>query len=918
MNKNAFIGILLCLIPSFVLGKTISFKNDKYTVVINQKGGFNITNNATKAETNFNGDFAVNYTDKNPKVSFEPIIINGDIDNILYRTLAWNKEKNLFNVGNINVQQVQKVVLQKNKVVLQYAKTAFGNLSATLELPIGNTEPLLTFEYRPIITGYFSIGYCGAPAKQINEVEEIWQPLIWTQKRFPGNSYLTPDYLCSMPLSALKSDGVTYGVIVDPTSFPFNPLPTNKDFTFGVAIRNEQGNAQPMVWAPILGSKMSEMQAGSCYSFKLRFYVNKKSISEMHEDVALNLYGLKDYSRTNETGSLNATLDRMIEYGMSEYSWFVKELKGCSYETDVKNSVKNTSAINPLDIALVTDDEEVFNERFIPMFEYMLSRDNLLFSLERKVGEDGQIPSSRLGKPIMNASEAIAIYDITSKQSKFLINNIFIEKMAKSPSPKEKSWREQLALYLSTQQQKYLSNATTGANQYISETVDATQSSFDYKNHSKSSFWTQLSPKFPELYNLYETTKDTKYLFAARKGAREYAQFIWMCPAIPPGQTTVNIGGVAPQQKKWGQSMQVPEETVDNWRLSEIGLHCECAATSNSHRAVFPAHYAAYMLKIASHTNDTLLKKIANWAIVGRYANFPGYHINTARTTAYEKENFPLKSHLNMNVNSMHYNHIWPQMSILLDYMISDVYDKSKYSIYFPSVATEAFVNLGSNAYGHLSGEFYGEKVQLWMPRHLLETQNKQLNYVAARKDKTKLYIAFSNQSTEKITTSIELNNQFVTTKEGSNVRMWKNNKIAEHTIVKNGTIDIEVVGNGITAICIDDVSLNVKFQDKLLASSIGWNTDYKKGELGRGMLISMGGLPRRFFAYAACANNEYKSVVLRYSYDGKTFMQIEDNNFPFEFSFPVDDSIKTIYYQLKLINDGGMEKTEEINLLKK
>jgi len=56
-------------------------------------------------------------------------------------------------------------------------------------------------------------------------------------------------------------------------------------------------------------------------------------------------------------------LDNMIDYGMSRYSWFVDELKGCAYSTDVPGAVKNVSSLNPLNLALVTDDEEIFRKR---------------------------------------------------------------------------------------------------------------------------------------------------------------------------------------------------------------------------------------------------------------------------------------------------------------------------------------------------------------------------------------------------------------------------------------------------------------------------------------------------------------------------------------------------------------------------
>jgi len=59
-------------------------------------------------------------------------------------------------------------------------------------------------------------------------------------------------------------------------------------------------------------------------------------------------------------------------------------------------------------------------------------------------------------------------------------------------------------------------------------------------------------------------------------------------------------------------------------------------------------------------------------AVIGRYRSFPGYHINTERTTAYENVDFPFHKHMDQSVNSFHYNHILPMASMLLDYLVSD------------------------------------------------------------------------------------------------------------------------------------------------------------------------------------------------------------------------------------------------------
>lgn len=118
--------------------------------------------------------------------------------------------------------------------------------------------------------------------------------------------------------------------------------------------------------------------------------------------------------------------------------------------------------------------------------------------------------------------------------------------------------------------------------------------------------------------------------------------------------------------------MDAPREDAPAWRLSEIGLTPESSGTCTGHCAIFMANYAAWFVRLAHYTGDDFLAVIAKNAIVGRYRNFPGYHINTARTTVYEKENYPLRGHKELGVNSFHYNHIMPHVSLLYDYLVTD------------------------------------------------------------------------------------------------------------------------------------------------------------------------------------------------------------------------------------------------------
>lgn len=63
-----------------------------------------------------------------------------------------------------------------------------------------------------------------------------------------------------------------------------------------------------------------------------------------------------------------------------------------------------------------------------------------------------------------------------------------------------------------------------------------------------------------------------------------------------------------------------------------------------------------------------------------------------------------------------------------------------------------------SKVYGDRPGAFYGEKdVWLWMPKKLVSSANPQLDYIAAH-GKGNLYLALTNQSSDRVSTTLTLN----------------------------------------------------------------------------------------------------------------------------------------------------------------
>jgi hypothetical protein len=764
------------------------------------------------------------------------------------------------------------------------------NSRFSLHATLGKGEdPLLMFTFIPKQDGWYSIGYVGAPEVELAALDEMWQPLVWQEKRFPLYPYLTEASRCTLPGTLVAQGGVVHGVLADPAELSFMPMPTPANSRFGVAVRNAAGKAQPTLFAPIPGGVGSQMKAGVPFTFKLRLVTRRGKITDAYESLARGLFQFRDYRCNNGLGSLNRTLERMIDYALGPWARFNDDLRGCSYDTDVPGSVKNVSALHPLGVALVTDDEQIFARRAQPIFEALLSREKFLFTTDPNI--KGQGASCKLLGPSAPLSEMAVWFELTHQPCLLKMTEDLFGKtrtLNLDDAVPGNIWQNALALYRASGDAKWLKLAVAGADTYLRERIETPQTAFRDKYGRGMFFWTSYSPNWMELFELFAATGERRYLDASREGARRFAEFVWMCPVIPDGDVLVNEGGRAPTYRKSDKlpPILLPEEKVPAWRVSEIGLTCESSGTSKGHRGIFLATHAPYMLRLAELTGDAFLHDIARSAIIGRYTSFPGYHMNTARTTVYEKPNFAERPTDQINsTSSLHYNHIWPQVALLVDYLVADASFRSKGAISFPSHFTEGYAYLQGRIYGDRPGMFYGEKdVWLWMPKGLLTCDNPEVNYIAARGN-GKLCFALMNQSAKPVT---------------ANCSVAYGDQIAPRKFT------VTLAPNGITPHVLDGVTIAPKF--RLAQALQPWKQDFVTLDYcgAHAMILNLGAGHR--WAYVYLQERELKQATLHYS-TGGAWQSVTDQAFPFEFSVPVPDAATEFAFKFETTNPAG-EKT--------
>ncbi len=932
VNRRGIKSIIRATGIGLCLGICSAFGSAEYTVQLTEGGAIDVSVNGS-TPVRFEPEFTILFT-------------NQQITQLRHRfqtphceVTAWEirgrrgRLLSPFKVADVHRVRATDVEEKDGAIYWRFAENPLFKIEAQVRPSESGKEPQVRFHFTAKQNGFFSVGYAGAPERTPKEVDAVFQPLIWHDQRFPEDAYKTLEYNCSIPGTFVTTAGMTYGVLADPASLPFR-MPTFRNNLFGVMVRNEADQAQPMVFAPVLGGQGSRMTAGQSMNFDLLLLVRPGGWLETFEYAAREVIGFRDY-RENTLTSMNQTLDNMIDYGLSEYSRFIKEERGFSYATDMPGAVKNVTALHPLSVALAVDEQEIFTDRVQPLIEYLLSREKFLFSNTGEVGS--QTATSNMRGPAFPVSELAEFHALTQGNNPLFLHHVRElygeDRVLNMTTVVEGgTWKRDLSLYRATGEKQYLEEAVRKADVYIEQRIKNPPS--DFSEAATSTFWDYILPRWPQLFELYELTKEQRFLDAAVHGAREYASIMWFYPRIPDEDVVVNRGGRAPLYRR-GDPIRIPEETVPAWRVSEMGLIAEGLGTAGGgHRGIFLTTYAPYFLRIAQHSGDAFLRDIARSAMVGRYSNFPGYHMNMEYTTVSEKPNFPLRAHHELTSNSMHYNHVWVHIPMVLDYLVSDAFDRSNGAVDFPSRYVEGYAYLYGKAYGDRPGHFYGDQdVWLWMPRGVLKIDNVQANYVTASGNGN-FYAVLKNQSDRAIEVEVQVNADVVSEAAARSypVRIWKDNEIAPAGELNDGKIRVTLSPKGITAVAVDGLAAAPRFRDTILATeTVPWQQGFAMAEspigtiqgmyLGTltGMVLNFG---EKTWLYAYLAGDfenisEMEEVTFHYQ-AGDEWQEYTVSKFPWEFSVPLTGEEEEVAIYISTRTPASkQELSEQILLIK-
>ena len=387
-----------------------------------------------------------------------------------------------------------KAEMEGDTIRFSYPATAWGTLECRV-WAIDGSAPGMEFRFTrhaKATTRWDT----SAPSFDLSRVNALWQPMVWQRRIFPSQSYMSLAFTCPIPPRSSMSAAQRRALRPTAVKCPSNPCLHAITTASAWPLHNPEGKVQPMLFAPVLGHAGSKMKPGKPFAFRMRLWVEEKPLNIAFQTMARNLYDFHDY-RSNAISTLNNTIDNIIDYTLSPYSNFIDSLKGCSYSTDVPGSTKNVSSLNPLSVALVADDGELYRRRAYPIVEYMLSRKNTLFCLDTT--QKVQSPLARTGGALRACQRTGRTLPPLGRQSPVL--RYFAEEKYYKHKPVEKripgaggSWYDALEMYRATGETAYLDHAKRQADIYIEKFIRTQPEKFQ-----NAFFWNRYAPFYINL-----------------------------------------------------------------------------------------------------------------------------------------------------------------------------------------------------------------------------------------------------------------------------------------------------------------------------------------------------------------------------------------------------------------------------------
>jgi hypothetical protein len=828
----------------------------------------------------------------------------------------------------------------EHTVELTFPPTPEGQLTAEWHLTAGQPAAKITLDFQPRGPGQYSLGYHGPLAAFPADTDFIFLPYMFHGHRFPERPVTMLNTVTPTPMALVNRAGVSCALVADPRELPFEWQGVGNS-RYALGIRNETGLAQPLLYSPVLGQPGS-VSDGAAVHARFRLWVQRGDWYSAYRRVVDEVFHLTDY-RKPATASLSDTALNLLDLIRNEKaSGWDARAKG-PVQIESKNVVSQSSPLTYMSLYLLTGDEDFYQRFARPALEYLISRPGPHFSSETDIGDNyyHQQPLKGPGS-LFGATTFASAYAMTHGRSD-VFGQFCLTDAGKVRNTAQhghvQPFEDLLALYRLTGESHWLDEAKAAADKYIQANL-TTLPSRDLGDRPFVNV--SFVPDWEGLLHLGETTGDRRYLDAAAEGARWLMSTFWTQPPIPESDVVINPGGVYDRDRHiwwWGDrrvrvgvydgpgtweaiqtpAPKMPEHRVPAWLVSNVGLGLEqpCTCTrSRYHANIMMNAWAPNLLRLAGIANDPSFRTAARNAVIGRFANYPGYYLD-GYTDAFLRPDYPITG---PDVTSLYVHHIPPFTAYVLDYLFTDAEVRSAGAVSFPSVRQCGYVWFDSRLRGHAPGKVYGQTAWPWLHRTAASVDTINVDRVLAHGD-GKFHVVLLNQIREKQQVRVSFDEKALGRPvEGAQLKVWRDNQPAEPLIVKNGGVDLELSPLGIAALTLDGVRIDVPTHRLAPPEhfALPKNPAQRREPIAgtnleaRGTVLEVPPFEwRDLYVYITAAPNDCKAARLRYRVGNGEEQQVEAARFPFEFSARISDTKSPISWRVEAqLPDGQWHET--------
>jgi len=572
--------------------------------------------------------------------------------------------------------------------------------------------------------------------------------------------------------SIIEADnGITFAAVPAP-EFCTNPIGADgknthsSSWKVGLSHMNREGVLAPTAYRPVLGQSGSYLKAGEEVSFAYTFSAKRETWYDAAKRVAYDTYGLKDFlalksakeSLTNRLFNIASSLMDDKESYWVTFDYEGRTLGGQTYskKTSPRGDVKNTDIGAAWMLGALSADPEVKERRLKYMRNFKIAQQQtqngffkgavrgqyFILTQNHFMEEFGHHyePIGLTYYTIIDLAD-ILLFDPADAEVKQLLKN-GAQKLLEWQLP-DGSWQVaydkethkpiytdirdlrptfygMLVAYKMLGDEKYLKAAQKGADWFVENAVRhgsflGVCGDFRFAND----FATGQSAQ--ALLDMYEVTKEQKYLDAAIAAAKIYAMSIYTHPAATREEKKVN-----------GQTWQ-------DWQLSRIGLSFEHGGAWGSANTAGPtllSSHAGMFVRFYELTNDEFFLDLARAGALGRDAFIdPKTHIASYYWTNFNRgaSQFP--------------NHGWWQIGWIMDYLAAEAELRSAGEIKFERGFVTPKVG-PHKALGFKAGTVCGVQANLLLKRGLIQTDNPDVDYLTALSaDGKTLFVILLNDS---------------------------------------------------------------------------------------------------------------------------------------------------------------------------